>query len=168
MNSEYAVLLSIHPRHCAKIAAKEKTFELRKQIPNLPVPFKCYIYCTKQQCRSDAFNIPITREELLRDISVNGMKCLSKYGNGTVWAEFICDRIEDYKPFDYDKVAEAACIIPEVILRYASGRTIHGLHISSLYIYSKPRELTEFCVGATGIPMMRPPQSWCYVKEISA
>lgn len=33
MNSEYAVLLSIHPRHCAKIAANEKTFELRKQIP---------------------------------------------------------------------------------------------------------------------------------------
>jgi len=107
-------------------------------------------------------------ESMLSDISVNGMKCLSKYGNGTVWAEFICDRIENYESFDYDKVAEAACITPEVILRYASGRTIHGLHISALHIYNKPRELTEFCVGATGIPMMRPPQSWCYVKEISA
>lgn len=168
MSSEYAVMLSVHPRHCAKIAIGEKTLELRRRIPNLNVPFKCYVYCTKQHCRSDAFNIPITRGELLRDISANGMKCMSKYGNGTVWSEFICDRIEEYEVLDYHEAANAACVTADDIQQYANGRTIHGLHISTLHIYNKPRELTEFCVGATGIPMMRPPQSWCYVKEISA
>lgn len=42
-----AVLLSIRPNWCKKIANLRKTVEIRKTAPNLEVPFKCYIYCTK-------------------------------------------------------------------------------------------------------------------------
>ncbi len=42
-----AVLLSIRPKWCKEIANLRKTVEIRKTVPNLEVPFKCYIYCTK-------------------------------------------------------------------------------------------------------------------------
>lgn len=42
-----AVLISIHPEWCSKIASGEKAIEVRKTRPKLPPPFKVYIYCTK-------------------------------------------------------------------------------------------------------------------------
>ena len=45
-----AVLLSIPPVWCSKIVLKEKTVEVRKTKPEcVKPPFKCYIYCTKEQ-----------------------------------------------------------------------------------------------------------------------
>ena len=41
-----AVMLSIRPKWCEKIASGEKTIEVRKTKPKLETPFKCYIYCT--------------------------------------------------------------------------------------------------------------------------
>lgn len=41
-----AVLISIQPKWCAKIASGEKTVEIRKTAPKIEAPFKCYIYCT--------------------------------------------------------------------------------------------------------------------------
>ena len=41
-----AVLISIRPKWCEKIANGEKTVEVRKTKPYLETPFKCYIYCT--------------------------------------------------------------------------------------------------------------------------
>ena len=43
-----AVLISIRPQWCEKIASGEKTIEVRKTRPKLKTPFKCYIYCTLQ------------------------------------------------------------------------------------------------------------------------
>ena len=42
-----AVLISINPKWCEKIANGEKTIEIRKTRPNAILPLKCYIYCTK-------------------------------------------------------------------------------------------------------------------------
>ena len=44
-----AVLISIHPEWCEKIASGEKTLEVRKNRPKLETPFKCYIYRTKSE-----------------------------------------------------------------------------------------------------------------------
>ena len=41
-----AVLISIRPKWCEKIANGEKTVDVRKTKPYLETPFKCYIYCT--------------------------------------------------------------------------------------------------------------------------
>lgn len=47
-----AVLLSIQPVWCSKIVLKEKTVEVRKTKPEgVKPPFKCYIYCTKEQSK---------------------------------------------------------------------------------------------------------------------
>ena len=40
-----AVLISIRPKWCEKIANGNKTIEVRKTRPKMDTPFKCYIYC---------------------------------------------------------------------------------------------------------------------------
>ena len=42
-----AVLISIRPEWCEKIANKVKSLEIRKTVPKLKPPFKVYIYCTR-------------------------------------------------------------------------------------------------------------------------
>lgn len=46
-----AVLISLRPKWCSKIANGEKTIEVRKRQPQLDVLFKVYIYCTKAEER---------------------------------------------------------------------------------------------------------------------
>ena len=51
---ELAVLLSIQPQWCEKIASGEKTVEVRKNAPKLKTPFKVYMYETlgiRTSCR---------------------------------------------------------------------------------------------------------------------
>lgn len=42
-----AVLISIRPGWCGQIAAGKKTVEIRRNVPSLDFPFRCYIYCTQ-------------------------------------------------------------------------------------------------------------------------
>lgn len=42
-----AVLISIRPGWCCQIAAGKKTVEIRRNVPSLDFPFRCYIYCTQ-------------------------------------------------------------------------------------------------------------------------
>ena len=42
-----SVLISIQPQWCELIASGKKTVEVRKTKPKIETPFKCYIYCTK-------------------------------------------------------------------------------------------------------------------------
>ena len=171
-----AVMLSIRPKWVEKIASGEKTIEVRKTKPNLPTPFKAYIYCSQG---NDA--------RRLRD------SC------GKVIGEFICDRIDEYDDdtifsFRYEDYArwndfdlDRACIHPEDFQNYANGKWLYGWHISDLLIYDQPRELTEFrracpnswycerCAmywenngtcGNESLQIKRPPQSWCYVEAM--
>ena len=46
------VMLSIRPKWVEKIAKGEKTVEVRKSAPK-EVPFKAYIYCTKEKKQDD-------------------------------------------------------------------------------------------------------------------
>ena len=75
-----AVLISIRPRWCEKIASGEKTIEVRKTRPKLETPFKCYIYCT----------LPKYPHE---DFIATDYPNPQFYGGGKVIGEFICDRV---------------------------------------------------------------------------
>ena len=109
--------------------------------------------------------------------------------NGKVIGEFTCDRIYELAPLNHapDDVEKQACLTREEIVNYLKG-TGYGWHIVDLRIYDQPRELTEFrrpcpndlycetCAmysNNTGIcnngalPLRRPPQSWCYVEELT-
>ena len=175
-----AVLISIRPEWCEKIARNEKTVEVRKTRPKLETPFKCYIYCTM-----DHPYISISCGELDKlNYRTNTVgRC-----NGKVIGEFTCDRIYELAPLNHapDDVEKQACLTREEIVNYLKG-TGYGWHIVDLRIYDQLRELTEFrrpcpndlycetCAmysNNTGIcnngalPLRRPPQSWCYVEEL--
>lgn len=161
-----AVMLSIRPQWCAKIIIGRKTMELRKSVPKLEVPFKCYIYCTLQGCNE------FFRVDLGRDVAKwNRGKWADR--KGKVIGEFTCDRIYELAPFNHapDDVEKQACLTREEIVNYLKG-TGYGWHISDLRIYDTPRELSEFTglrntrFGAAPYDIKRPPQSWCYVEEI--
>lgn len=185
-----AVMLSIRPKWCEKIASGEKTVEVRKTRPKLETPFMCYIYCTLDKIS-------------YRTNTVG--RC-----NGKVIGEFTCDRIYELAPLNHapDDVEKQACLTREEIVNYLKG-TGYGWHILDLKIYDNPQELSKFrvedkpaikackhrfrarqpeyvarhggwlqggwccmkngepewCENCLTKPLTRPPQSWCYVEE---
>lgn len=187
-----AVMLSIRPKWCEKIASGGKTIEVRKTRPKLQTPFKCYIYRTKG-------TVPHI---------INGKWAQMEVG-GTVIGEFTCDRIYGLAPLNHapDDVEQQACLTREEIVRYLKG-VGYGWHISDLKIYDNPQELSKFrvedkpaikackhrfragqpeyvarhggwlqggwgcmkngepewCENCLTKPLTRPPQSWCYVE----
>ena len=183
-----SVMISIQPKWCKLIACGKKTIEVRKTRPSCNVPFKCYIYETK-----------------------NGG------GSGKVIGEFVCDKIIEY-PYVYDGYCSSygyfdltrngldkMCLEYSDLETYGDGKTLFGWYISHFHIYNKPiynkpKELSDFihpvslgcvdqgkCLGCkffnmgndwAGIEndcladfdtndyeiLKRPPQSWCYVE----
>ena len=168
-----AVLISIRPKWCEKIARGEKTVEVRKTRPNMETPFKCYIYCTKNEKDSD--RLWVLREQIRKEYDGLSAVCahlraqpdLHSVGNGYVVGEFVCNNIDIIwrrgipHNFDYcylslnewgndDIETEirdimGSCIPKERLNSYA-GKTpvLYAWHISDLKIYDTPRELNEF------------------------
>ena len=184
-----AVMLSIRPKWCEKIANGEKTIEVRKTRPNLPTPFKCYIYCTMPDAK-DPHQI----------LEIHGAGVKIRKANGEVLGEFVCDCItplynvcmDDWKKLagglhNIEKeLVNQACLTEAKLHTYAGGKNCFAWHISDLLIYDQPRELTAFrracknslycesCAmywenngtcGNESLQIRRPPQSWCYVEE---
>lgn len=174
-----AVLICIRPKWCELIASGMKTIEVRKTAPKLETPFKCYIYCTKDEpllyCRPS-----------------------QRIGNGRILGEFVCDSIfplsfyaSDASFFDTAPplpVPETCLTDKEIVEYLGNGKTGYGWHISDLIIYYVPKQLRDFEVFRIkhitekaffqeGVcdeirhvrvlePLRRPPQSWCYVEEL--
>ncbi len=158
-----AVMLSVRPKWCEKIASGEKTIEVRKTRPKLETPFKCYIYCT-----------------------IDGIKKMPKdyiaesVERGKVIGEFICERIAliAYDGGELSSTTNAAfspatCLTQSEIIAYIGDKgRCYGWHISDLRIYDAPRELSEFTglrntrFGAAPYDIKRTPQSWCYVEAM--
>ena len=163
-----AVLLSIRPNWCKKIANLRKTVEIRKTAPNLEVPFKCYIYCTKAPKKL----ITIFRdgeESYDGEIYHGKTKFITWDGIGVpddidsamqmVIGEFVCDDIRRIGPEycvvkeDIESAISGSCLtVPQVKdyagwksgMSYADLKDLYGWHISELKIYDKPRDLDEF------------------------
>lgn len=179
-----AVMLSIQPKWCELIASGEKTIEVRKTVPKLETPFKCYIYCTKGR-----------HEMLWRWAGEIYYDTQDPYHrpnkmSGKVIGEFECDRIDEYNT-NYldgeDKLKTTTCLDDQQIMDYIDylNRVFYAWHISDLKIYDTPKELGEFfrpCDGCDKLgtsrcteeispcrakTLTRPSQSWCYVEEIS-
>lgn len=187
-----AVMLSIRPKWCEKIASGEKTIEVRKTRPKLETPFKCYIYCTRD--KHLAFMQNQTGTNLIACMDVDAaIPAGGAIGNGKVIGEFTCERIV---PIKYDggrlwcptnaAFSPATCLSQAEIIAYIGDKgRCYGWHISDLRIYDEARELSEFqratnpcdschaeytweCTDCKkfGGDIKRPPQSWCYVEEV--
>ena len=159
-------MISIKPKWVEKIINGEKTIEVRKTVPKLETPFKCFIYETKGH---------YIKEQ-------KGACTKYGYGCGKVIGEFTCDEIKEIKADNaiqtYFNNTHETCLTDTELRLYATkGKPLYGLHISNLKIYDKPKELSEFrrfdtkfCYGGhfdkdeKYIPLKRPPQSWCYVE----
>lgn len=172
-----AVLISIQPKWAEKIAKDEKTIEVRKTAPQ-EVPFKAYIYCTKEKKQDDIIWAGVCGDR-------------GKW-NGRVIGEFVCDKVFLLHPYTYDggnadrerrkliqtfegsskenEILAATCLTQDEMFDYiGAGNYGYGWHISDLKIYDKPKELSEFFTPMGKRPsymVERPPQSWCYVEEI--
>ena len=176
--------MSIQPKWCELIAKGEKTKELRKTAPALKTPFKCYIYCTK--------------DELLTKSHYNGglyvahnkksKSALERAGNitfsGKVIGEFVCNKITYISPAygyigccvedDEHYILDKCCLTRDELCDYGKGKELYSWRISELKIYDEPKELSEFRYSSTvhtrfngyKEPVTRPPQSWCYVEEL--
>lgn len=190
-----AVLISIRPKWCSKIANGEKTIEVRKRRPQLDMPFRVYVYCTKG-AKKQFWTGP--RYSYADDHSHNAF---DKCGNGKVIGEFVCDRIYELEtkgpggcyyvkgedqPTTND-VARQSCLTLKDMHEYLRAANGYGWHVSDLKIYDTPRELDDFrrvckndwwcesCAmyyehngtcGNGSLQIRRPPQSWCYVEEL--
>lgn len=154
--NEKAVLLSIQPKWCALIANGKKTVEVRKTIPKIETPFKCYIYQSKSKDRlmyvmkdgDENYGVIYHGKPVfIKTYSEHSNPCEQK-----VIGEFVCDRIIDVDcdsiaPFDKSTgiyIGEQCCLSREELWKYTSGHCAHGWHISDLKIYNKPKELSEF------------------------
>ena len=163
-----AVLISIRPKWCEKIASGDKTIEVRKTRPKLDTPFKCYIYCTAETAGYDALwvlDAPSREKYSVTAVSayLERAEGASK-GNRKVIGEFTCERIV---PIEYDggrlwcptnaAFSPATCLSQtEIIVYIGDKERCYGWYISNLKIYNAPRELSEFWF---------PPEKYC-VKEL--
>lgn len=159
-----SVLISIHPEWVEKIANGEKTIEVRKSAPK-EVPFKAYIYCTKDKPYlyrvDDDNNFELTNT--LRPKTYEHVKDYNEQ-NGKVIGEFICDKVDEYRfhegLIEFNSMGlpwrtygsyliftddyKSMCLSYDEVKDYGKGKTLYGWHISDLKIYDKPKELSEF------------------------
>ena len=177
-----AVLISIRPKWCEKIARGEKTVEVRKTRPKLETPFKVYIYCTNQK------NIMLWNARRYIYVDDHNHNAFDRCWNGSVVGEFTCNKVTNLFSnsrfwLDEDYVLQT-CLSAAEIRKYANAANgLYGWHISKLQIYDTPKPLSEFsrpfeiCIGKVcdeygcaycknGGHIKRPPQSWCYVEEL--
>lgn len=190
-----AILISIQPKWCEIIASGRKTIEVRKTAPKLQTPFKCYIYCTAERPyglhltfpRGDGTNYLAHKKvigEFMCDKVDEYICCIMNpcllYEEGVYYDEWGYEAISD-------ETLKQMCLEDNEINDYGQHNTLYGWHIFDLKIYDKPKELREFrkpdipCHAieeqngnlifydgwTAGRPITRPPQSWCYVEELS-
>lgn len=144
-----AVLMSIQPKWCELIASGKKTLEVRKTKPKLPVPFKVYIYCTKDKPYLQSRNNMFFYLEDKDTIGGHGPG-LYKRLNGTVIGEFVCNKVEYWQHYwkddvlHIDDMSALSCVDFFDLMKYANGGRLYGFRISNLKIYEYPKELSEF------------------------
>lgn len=177
-----SVLISIRPRWCELIASGKKTVEVRKTAPKITTPFRCYIYCTKEE--RGVGEVPYRHFYQ----SSEGPK---HFTGGTVIGEFICDRIYGIVPqengYEYEfPYSGRDCLSELELYNYLGDEVGLGWHISNLKIYDEPRPLTNFhrpcpnglycegcgmymqrqhACGNSALQIRRPPQSWMYAED---
>lgn len=152
-----AIMKSVSPRICEKVANGDCTILVSKTAPKCDVPFKCYIYATKKKHLIAIFK---KGEHIFSDDHSFGkfdenifVKDNHRW-QGKVVGECIIDKIDeivpDYNPatakFYYGYVVDTAatCLSEEELQKYGKNKSLYFWHISDLKIYGNPKELGEF------------------------
>lgn len=172
------VVASIGPEWCYKILSGQKLYEVRRNRPKIPTPFRCLVYCTKNKQRMTVGRIGLCLDDLYRllsgeirygcsvELAGTGGYTADNFLNGKVIAEFVCDEIKEYA-YTQNHDGEWLYGIPTAIgeqtgmeyeqaAAYGGRKTLYLWHITDLKEYEKPLRL-----GAIGLK--NAPQSWQYV-----
>lgn len=180
------IMLSVKPQYVAKILNREKTAEIRKNIPKCELPCEVCIYCTSHNNYKDSLYLA---DDGKYDVDYYIPSEEDFVLNGKVLAEFTLNKIDQfgyvYSPamlingyrkvendtFTNEKIDyEKCCLSSEELMNYASDdkllpKPIFALYIDDLKIYDKPKKLCEFKTRY-GKVMQRPFQSWGYVENV--
>lgn len=176
-----AVMISIKPQWCKLIAKKQKTIEVRKTRPKIKTPFKCYIYETKGLYRGSGGCLFQGSGKVIGEFVCD---YIEEYSS-------VQSKIKDCSEYQISlqKLCEDIHLSIHEFCSYGNGKPLYGWHISDLVIYDKPISLNGFsaegdcnanekdckkCLYNGGSeclyleeythPIVRPPQSWCYVE----
>ena len=158
-----AVLISINKPHTDNIFSDVKCVEWRTK----PLPDGLYyVYETKNKGGCGM---------VIGEMHIVGSQAINTGGDLEVW------------------LVNAGCVHPVTLKKYANNGTVYANFIKDAKLYDKPKLLSEFVrdkalshndwlfgvysggKGAKGnydsylnvFRLKRPPQSWCYVKELS-
>lgn len=186
-----AILLSTQPQWCELMANGKKTIEVRKTAPKLKTPFKCYIYCTQGKGTLNDTIMSFDRCRVLNGKVIGEFICdrlydILPHDDGFDINQYECG----WKHGEDD-----SCLMFDEFRSYLGVNNGYGWHISQLKIYDTPKGLREFlricngdCVNTKKkvkcpkiieiatkgvfrcdnlLPVIRPPQSWCYVQELT-
>lgn len=150
-----AVMISIQPKWCELIASGEKTIEVRKTMPKLKPPFKCYIYCTKD--KPYLYREANPPYDLFLDSDLyRGGDYETRFLSAKVIGEFVCDWIKEIEPHcdidgqvnqyisHYPAIIGNSCLSFQEMKAYLGCRKGYDWHITDLKIYDKPKELRAF------------------------
>lgn len=168
-----AVMLSIRPKWCEKIASGEKTVEVRRKRPKLKTPFKCYVYETQGWVERDGIMEFALGGRVICEFTCDRIDRLARVGfggSGEPAKYYICN--SDMSVLPLVGICEDACLTKEELEKYIGGHEGFGWHISDLKIYDTPKKLSEFTglrdtrSGAAPYEINCPPQSWYYVQEM--
>lgn len=183
-----AILMSIQPKWCELIAIGKKTVEVRKTRPSLMKlhpPFKCYIYCTKdvpQKWFDEKKHGKVIGEFMCDDCSrltkahygyIEKQGCISKLklkaymGIGTDGELSYSDGCYGWHISDlviYDEPKELSEFYAPCPYRNPDGTRMNVPCPCDKYDWDYDEETGKFYCTRR---ITRPPQSWCYVEEIS-
>lgn len=187
------ILISIQPKWCQLIGNRWKTLEVRKNIPKLKPPFKCYIYCTKAYYLGHRKFIASNKVNTWIESYKEDIRGLWPC-DGMVIGEFICTGFKEINTksptYISDEILDESCLTADQIGDYANGaEMLYGWIIKDVKLYNKPKELNKFYQSKiikasynaeeTNIEKLlnskrlevkyfeRAPQSWCYCNELS-
>lgn len=172
-----AIMKSVSPRICEKVANGDCTILVSKTAPKCEVPFKGYIYETKGKVIGE---FVCDKVFLLHPYTYDG-------GNADRERRKLIQTFEGSSKGN--EILAATCLTQDEMFDYiGSGNYGYGWHISDLKIYGNPKELSEFHIKKTcnsckksgyestacvydedckvPMPINRAPQSWQYVEEL--
>lgn len=188
------ILASIKPYYYYLIAEEKKKIEVRKTaLKNVPQDIAFYM--SKDE-KSFAKIPKEFQEKYRKHFGKIGMKVVcDEVEEFHEWELSPQGKFADFERERLENFLTAACLSEEEVVRYRENlpyfKPLYGWHISNLKVYDKPKKLSEFyrpcsysgiCYSCNrfrpnGTPndepndfcdgeIIRPPQSYMYVKEL--
>lgn len=144
------ILISIQPKWAQLIGNGLKTIEVRKNIPKLKPPFKCYIYCTKSLYEIDNKYIDVFGNHItIKSRDLENLNAWEQPCNGMVIGEFMCigfKEIYTKSPcYVSNEILDASLLTANQLRDYANGADmLYGWMIEDVKLYKKPKRISEF------------------------